>query len=159
MNCNLSTSDAISILSLVVNSLLAIWIVRTLQNNLANKRHLKDFLISEIKDLRFEYKKFFNELCSGNLRTKKIIPWLKLLNIKSHDTLNIINEKYNVKKNYLNSYQVELRELVTELDEFNSNYNENRKLALKEESFSKLIKFQQENSSKFSSIIIMINEK
>lgn len=159
MNCNLSNSDIISILGLVVNSLLAIWIVRTLQNNLANKRHLKDFLISEIKDLRFEYKKFFNELCSGNLRTRKIIPWLKLLNIRSYNILNIINEKYNVKINYLNSYQMELRELVTELDEFNSSYNKNRKLALKEESFSKLIKFQQENSSKFSSIIIKINEK
>jgi spore coat polysaccharide biosynthesis predicted glycosyltransferase SpsG len=54
---------------------------------------------------------------------------------------------------------VELKKLVTELDEFNLNYKENKKIALKEESFSKLIKFQQENSSKFSSIIIMINEK
>jgi hypothetical protein len=159
MNCNLSTSDIINLIGLIVHSTLAVYIVIILQKNLANKRHLKDFLISEIKDLRFEYKKFFNELCSGNLRAKKIIPWLKLLNIKSYNTLNIINKKYKVEKNYLNSYQVELRELVTELDEFNSNYNGNKKLALKEESFSKLIKFQQENSSKFSSIIIMINEK
>lgn len=159
MNSNLLTSDIINLIGLIVHSILAVYIVIILQKNLANKRHLKDFLISEIKDIRFEYKRFFNELCSGNLRAKRIIPWLKLLNIKSYDTLNIINKKYEVKKNYLNSYQVELRELVTELDEFNSNYNENKKLALKEESFSKLIKFQQENSSKFSSIIIMINEK
>jgi hypothetical protein len=159
MNCNLSTSDIINLIGLIIHSTLAVYIVIILQKNLANKRHLKDFLISEIKNLRIEYKKFFNELCSGNLRAKKIIPWLKLLNIKSYNTLKIIKKKYKVKKNYLNSYQVELKKLVTELDEFNLNYKENKKIALKEESFSKLIKFQQENSSKFSSIIIMINEK
>lgn len=155
----LSNSDIINLVGLILHSILAVYIVIILQKNLANKRHLKDFLISEIKDLRHEYKKFLNELCSGNLRTRKITPWLKLLNIKSYNTLKIINEKYKVKKNYLNSYQVELRNLVTELEEFNLSYNENKKLDLEEESFSKLIKFQQANSSKFSSIIIMINEK
>lgn len=155
----LSNSDVINLIGLIVHSVLAVYIVIILQKNLANKRHLKDFLISEIKGLRLEYKKFLNELCSGNLRTRKIIPWLKLLNIKSYNTLKIINKKYKVKKNYLNSYQVELRDLVTELDEFNSSYNENKKLDLKEESFSKLIKFQQANSSKFISMIIAINEK
>jgi hypothetical protein len=98
MNCNLSTSDIINLIGLIIHSTLAVYIVIILQKNLANKRHLKDFLISEIKNLRIEYKKFFNELCSGNLRAKKIIPWLKLLNIKSYNTLKIIKKKYKVKK-------------------------------------------------------------
>lgn len=80
---SLEESDIIAIIGVIINAFLAIWIVKTLQNNLANKRYLKDHLIQEVKDLRSEYKKFLNELYQGKLRPKQILPWFKLMNINS----------------------------------------------------------------------------
>ncbi|TRZ45137.1 hypothetical protein [Robertkochia solimangrovi] len=157
MICSLSTSDIIGIISLVVNSSLAIWIVWTLQNKLTNKRYLKDHLIGEIKELRLEYKKFMSDLHSGNLKPKKIVPWFKLMNIKVQDTMEILSKEYEINKDILKNYQIELRELVTEFEEFNKNYKSNQFIALKSDSQNKLITFQQKNNSKFNELIILIN--
>ena len=156
---NLSISDIINLLSIVVNSILAIWIVRTLQNNLANKRYLKDYIITEIKDLRLEYKNFINELHSGKLKPKKIVPWFKLMNIRVQDTMEIVSGKYKIDKDILKNYQLQLKKIVTEFEEFNSNYKENNCFELTEKSLREIVKFQQENNSKFNYIIIKINEK
>ena len=91
---SLEASDKIAIIGVIIKSFLAIWIIKTLQNNLANKRYLKDHLIQEIKDLRSEYKKFLNELYQGKLRPKQILPWFKLMNIKTQDVMEIVNQKY-----------------------------------------------------------------
>lgn len=155
----LTGSNIINILGIGVNSLLAVWIVRTLQSNLTNKRYLKDHLIQEVKDLRSEYKRFLNELNSGNLKPRRILPWFKLMNIKVQDTMEIISQKYDVKEDLLKSYQVDLRELVTELEEFNLNFKDNKVITLKESSLRELIKFQQTNNSRFNSLIITINDK
>lgn|SRR5690554_1106261 len=163
MDCNListlNTSDYISVVGIIVNSLLAIWIVRTLQSNLANKRYLKDHLIQEIKNLRNEYSKFLNELNSGNMKPQKVAPWFKLMNIKVHDTMELVNEKYKVDKDLLKNYQVELRDLVTEFEEFNTNYRKNCNIQLGSQSLRHLIQFQQKNQSKFNKLIININDK
>lgn len=163
MDCNListlNTSDYISVVGIIVNSLLAIWIVRTLQSNLANKRYLKDHLIQEIKNLRNEYSKFLNELNSGNMKPQKVAPWFKLMNIKVHDTMELVNEKYKIDKDLLKNYQVELRDLVTEFEEFNTNYRKNCNIQLGSQSLRHLIQFQQKNQSKFNKLIININDK
>ncbi len=163
---NLSNSDTIgvigliiSVVGLIINSILAIWIVKILQNNLANKRYLKDYLIEEIKDIRLEYRRFLNDLNSGKLKPKNILPWFKLMNIKVQDIMEIISKKYKIDKDSLKSYQIELRELVTEFKEFNSNYKENKFVKLNDSTLKELIRFQQENNSVFNSIIMKINEK
>ena len=156
---NLSISDIINITSTVVNSILAIWIVRTLQNNLANKRYLKDYIITEIKDLRLEYKNFLNELHSGKLKPKKIVPWFKLMSIRLQDTMEIVSGKYEIDKGILKNYQLKLKKIVTEFEEFNSNYKENKCFELTEKSLKEIVKFQQENNYKFNYVILKINEK
>ena len=155
----LSNSDIISLISLIVNIFLTIWIVKTLQKNLANKRYLKDYLITEIKDLKAEYGKFLSELYSGKSKPKRITPWFKLMNIKVRDTMEIVPKKYKIDKEILKNYQIELRNFVTDLEEFKSSYKDNEMVVLKEESMVELMKFHRNNNSKFSSLIIKINEK
>jgi len=155
----LSNSDIISLISLIVNIFLTIWIVKTLQKNLANKRYLKDYLITEIKDLKAEYGKFLSELYSGKSKPKRITPWFKLMNIKVRDTMEIVPKKYKIDKEILKNYQIELRNFVTDLEEFKSSYKDNEMVVLKEGSMVELMKFHRNNNSKFSSLIIKINEK
>jgi len=126
---------------------------------LANKRYLKDYLIAEIKDLKAEYGKFLSELYSGKSKPKRITPWFKLMNIKVQDTMEIVSKKYKIDKGILKNYQIELRNFVTDLEEFESNYKKDNYIQLSSKSQGELIQFQQDNNSKFSSLIIKINEK
>lgn len=158
-NSILSVGDIISIAGIIINSTLAIWVVKTLQNNLANKRYLKDHLIEEVKELRLDYRVFLNDLNSGKLKPKQITPWFKLMNIKVQDTMELLHTKYKIDNTQLNPYQIELRNIVTEQEEFNENYKTNKSINLKESSKRELITFQQVNSSKFNKLIIEINEK
>lgn len=155
----LEANDWISIAGIVVNSVLAVWIVRTIQNKLTNKRVLKDHFIMEIKEIRIEYKCFLNNLYSSKTVAKSIIPWFKLMNIKVNDIMDLINEKYNIDKAILNPYQNDLRELITENKDFIMNFESKDAIDFSEVSKTQFIKFQQDNNYLFNKIIVKINDE
>ena len=153
-----SISDWISIIGIIINSSLSILLVITIQNRLTNKRVLKDHFITEIKDIRSEYKIFLNNLYSNNTRVKSVIPWFKLMNIKVIDIMRTINEIYKIDENILNPYQNELRELITENEDFISSFNLEQNIIFSDNSKTKIIEFQQKNNSLFNRLIIEINK-
>lgn len=154
-----NTSDIIDISGIVVNIGLTIWIVIKIQNNLTNKRVLKDHFITEIKEIRAEYKIFFNNLYSNNITAKSIIPWFKLMNIKVNDIMELMNKKYKINKDTLSPYQNELRELVTNNKDFEKEYQSEFPITFSENSKSEFIKFEQNYNSRFNKLIIEINDK
>lgn len=151
-------SDWIALFSIVINSLLAIWIVKAVQIKLTNKRVLKDHLISEIKDIRIDYRNMFEQLSNNKLRPKTIVPWFKLMNIKTKDLLSIAKDKYNIRQDTLEPYQIELRETITELEEFVGSYKKNSKICLSQTSHGIITKFQQQNNHVFNKLIIAVND-
>jgi hypothetical protein len=154
---NLETSDWITISEIVVSAIIGIWIVRTVQNKLTNKRFLKDHLIEEVKGIRSEFRQFFQSLSNGKIRPKKVAPWLKLMNIKIRDVMSIVNSEYGLSSKKLEPYQVDLRALVMEFPEFEANFQRNTLIKLNEESQTRLIHFQQNHSHLFNDLIIEIN--
>ena len=72
-NYSLDFSDYIEITGIIVNFFLAIWIVKTIQNKLTNKRVLKDHFISEIKELRVEYNAYIKDCYDGKLIPKETL--------------------------------------------------------------------------------------
>ncbi len=155
----IEVSDWISIAGIIINSVLAVWIVKTIQNRLTNKRVLKDHFITEIKEIRTEYRCFLNDLYTSKKTAKSILPWFKLMNIKVNDVLNLINEKYKTDTTILNPYQNQLRELITENEDFISQFKNDEPIEFSEESKTQIIKFQQDNSHLFNKIIVQINDE
>lgn len=158
LQLKISTSDYISIVAVLINLALAIWIVRTLQNSLTNKRYLKTHFIDEIKKIQEDYRSFLDSLYSKKLKPKEIIPWFKLMNIQIQDLMSLIKEKYKLDKDPLKNYHTSLRLTITELDEFIENYNDNNEIELGKDSLEKIIKFQQDNNSEFNKLIVKIND-
>ncbi len=152
-------SDWISIAGIIINSVLAVWIVKTIQNRLTNKRVLKDHFITEIKEIRTEYRSFLNDLYTSKKIAKSILSWFKLMNIKVSDIINLINEKYKIDKTILDPYQNQLRELITENEDFISQFKNNEPIEFSEKSKTQIIKFQQDNSHLFNKIIVQINDE
>ena len=156
--CTPEVSDWISIASIIVNAILAIWIIKTVQDKVNNKRILKDHLINEIKEVRDEYRFFLNQLFSNKIKPSHIAPWFKLMNIKINDLLDLISQKGSIDKNILNPYQIELRDTITELDEYISNYISDEKILLSPISQIKVIRFQQKYNHLFNKAIVKINK-
>jgi len=153
-----SVSDCINIISILVNSVIAIWIVYTIQNKLNNKRVLKDFFIEEIKDIRSQYKSYLSDLVSGKIQPKTITSWHKLMSIKINDIMLDLQTTYKCDKDFLRPYQIDLRELITENIDFIEQFNK-KSLQLSSESINQILKFQQNNNKLFSDLIIKINNK
>lgn len=156
--CSLGVSDWIALIGVIVNSILAYWIVRTIQNKLTNKRVLKDHFINEIKEIRNDYKTCLNNLYLNTTHPHRVIPWFKLMNIKVTDLMTLINTKYKIDKDKLKPYQIELQELITNNEDFMNQYSKADKVVFTENSRSQLIKFQQSHNQLFNAIIIAIND-
>jgi hypothetical protein len=149
-------ADYINIVSIITNIILTIWIITNIQDKSNNKRFLKDHYINEIKDLKNDYKMHLSNLYNCKVSPKTIIPWFKLMNIKVNDVMDEIHCNYGISEDFLNSYQNELRDLLTDNEDFNNQFND-EKLIFSASSKNSIIKFQQENNKLFNQIILKIN--
>lgn len=154
---SLEASDWIDFIGIIVNSFLAYWIVRTIQNRLTNKRVLKDYFISEIKDIRTEYNVCLNNLYLDNTKPKGIIPWFKLMNIKIEGLMKEMNRTYGIDSAILNPYQYELRDLITDNADFTNQFSSDNSIIFSEPSKIMFTMFQQRNNQLFTNIIVAIN--
>lgn len=156
--CSLDKSDWVDIIGLGVNSALAFWIVKTIQNRLTNKRVLKDHFINEIKEIRNEYRTCLSNLYANKTHPKTVLPWFKLMNIKVNDLMSILNTKYKVDKNLLMPYQRDLQELVTNNEDFMNQFKSDKPVEFSDSSKVQFIKFQQEHNQLFNDLIIKVND-
>ena len=151
-------SDLINIISIAVNIILTLIIVYVVQKNVNNKRVLKDHYINEIKVIREEFRNHLNSLYAGKLCPKNIIPWYKLMSIKLYDLAIDLNDTYCSRLDIFNEYQNTLRDLITESNDFNIQFN-NSTLVVSPKLKNDIIKFQQNNSKTFNELIVYINNK
>lgn len=154
----MDTSNVIDLIGIIINAILAYWIVYTLQNRLTNKRVLKDHFIDEVKVIRDDYRNCLSNLYSDKTFAKNIIPWFKLMSIKIDDLMSVINTKYNIDKDKLFAYQNTLREIITENEDFIRQFESGNAIKFSERSKNLFIKFQQEHNHLFNEIIIEIND-
>lgn len=153
----MESADWIAAAGLLVNSALAFWIVKTIQNKLTNKRVLKDHFISEIKDLRSEYKIFLEDLYNDKIIAKNALAWFKLVGIKADDLINFLHKKYKVDKKRLRKYHMDLHELVTNNSDYINQFNTNTPIVFSENSKRRMIQFQQNNQI-FNDLIVFVND-
>lgn len=151
-------SDWISIVSLIIHSLLAVWIVTNIQKNQTNKRVLKDFIIKEFLDIRSQYKNKIDNIYYSKVHPKPLLPWFKLMNIKVRNLMSIANSKYKINENKLHPFQVQLREMITENESFITAYSSDCEIKLSDSDKTKIIQFLQENIHLFNDLIVEIND-
>jgi hypothetical protein len=151
-------SDWVQIFGILVNAGLAVWIVCTIQNKQTNKRILKDHFISEIKEIRNDYRIFLNSLYSNHLSSATVLPWFKLMSIKIEDLMALTGTRYSIDKKILSPYQNDLIKLITDNEDFISQFKNGKEIVFSEKSKAQFIKFQQDNAHLFNEMIIKIND-
>lgn len=144
---------------MVVNVVLTIGIVRTIQNKVNNRRVLKDYLIKEVVEIRDDYNSFLKELFDGKVLSHDVAPFFKLMNIRANDIMAILTKKYKVNEKELKPFVYNLPNIITNAPEFNAGFRSNSAVACATNTRLRLINFQQSHNKIFNSIIIEINDK
>lgn len=153
----LNSSDVISILSIIINSFLIIYVASKIQNDINNVRFFKDYIINEIKLLKNRSCDFLDELEKGKLTTKLIqTSFISITN--EHNALDsILRETYNSEYlSILNSKIIMFQAQIEENERYKMNFKQNKRWQLDSELKSQLVELRGEiltQSHKLSSII------
>jgi len=157
-NYSLDFSDFIEVIGILVNFCLAIWIVKTIQNKLTNKRVLKDHFISEIKDLRVDYNEYIKNCYSGNLIPQDTLRWFKLINIKTIHLMNDVTDLYNVTSPELNSFHNDLRDIITNAPEYSANFRLNSPVVFTSATKRRIDLIQLNHYGLFNKLVRLVND-
>lgn len=157
-NYTFDFSNFIDLLGIIVNSALAFWIVRTIQNKLTNKRVLKDHFISEIKEIRSEYNEYIKNIYNGSVVPQEALRWFKLQNIKKIHLMEDVTNIYKISSPQLTTFHTDLRELVTNSPEFSNNYRSNLPVSFSTATKRELDRIQLTYNGIFNKLIIKVND-
>lgn len=157
-NYSLDFSDYIEIFGIVVNSFLAIWIVKTIQSKLTNKRVLKDHFISEIIELRIDYNSYIKDCFDKKVLPKDIPRKFKLIHTKKTHLMKDVMELYKISCPDLDIYHDELREIITNSSEYNANYRSNTPVAFTHNTKRQIELIQSTHYGLFNKLIRFVND-
>ena len=156
--CEINWEIIVSICGIIVNSILAWWIVSSIQKRQNNERVIKDHFIEEIKELRSNCRAFLSSIYKGEKKYHEIIPTLRLLGMKASHILTALSYGFNIDKDYLNSYIVEMNKVITDDENYIKCLNSSQQIELTQLSLDKLMKFHAAHQSKFNDLILTLNE-
>ena len=120
-----STSDIIAIVDIVINAILAIIIIVIIQKKMTTKRVLKDYFINEIKTIQEEYSFFIQDIIAGKQNAKSLLPWFKIMNMRISRLEKTFQKELKIKPS-IHSLSTELQISITETDEFNDSFKEDK---------------------------------
>lgn len=154
--CCITISNCIAIVDIIVNAVVAIWIVKTIQNKSTNRRVLKDLIINDIKEIKKEYNDFLTEIDNDKILAKDIVPKLKSLSMKINNMMELIPKSYKIQKNLLDPYQKDLNIIITNDNDYSNSYKENK--AVKFSNKTQFVEFRQKYSHLFNDLIVKVND-
>ena len=149
---------SLTLVGIIVGGFLAVWVVKEIQNKLTDNRVLKDYFISEIKDIRDQYRSFVNDLLKGTVEAKSVMSWFKLLNIRTSDLMTCAQKKYGINHLLFEAYHYELLACITDSKAISEALTNNSNLNLYQDEKSQLINIQQKHLHLFNEAIIAIND-
>lgn len=145
-DCNAAVISAwVDIIGIIISLIFGFWISTNLHKKITSKRVLKDHLINEIKTLNDFYFNFINDLMEDKKKVKVMIALFKTMNIKIKKIMEIIHDKYDISNLYLTTYQIGLRNIILNCEEYESTFQNGGYLELSNETINELLKFRQQN--------------
>lgn len=140
---------------IVVNAILAVWIVNTLQKRQNNERFIKEHFIQEVKGLREDLKRQMNLLYLGRMKKAESVTRMKLVGIKAANIVNILQNCFFLDCSDLNNHLVNLNRVITDDEHFIHGTDENLRLTIG--SKRKLLELQESFYNSFNNYIIQVN--
>lgn len=154
--CSLQASDWIEITSILVNATIGIILAVIVSKRISNKRALKDYFISEIKDIRDHYRKFLIDLFGSKCSFNSTNSWFQVMNMRLMNLEKTLQEN---KRNFsftTKELNHDLRNLITDHEDFNNSYNK-PSVVISQVHKQEIIKKHSEISMALMETIVKIN--
>ena len=149
----------LSFVGIIVSAIIAVWVVRVIQNRLTDTRVIKDYFIDEIRDIRNQYRCFINDLMKGAVETRTIVSTCKLLNIRTSDLMRSACSKFKIDEKTFADYHYDLLSFITDCDSVIESYKNDEKAVLSQVEKVELISIQQKYAHLFNDVILKINDQ
>lgn len=147
---------SISVMSILVSAMVAIWIVDKLQRGLENHQQLKDYLSQEVLSVREQYRDLIRDLTGTTQTPKRIRSRFKTIGIYASDLLRLLNTQFGTPVDILLPFQTELSGIATECEEYNNASRRNRKFQYRKTTIDSILEFERSHDKLFNDILMTI---
>lgn len=147
---------SISVMSILVSAMVAIWIVDKLQRGLENHQQLKDYLSQEVLSVREQYRDLIRDLTGTTQTPKRIRSRFKTIGIYASDLLRLLNTQFGTPVDILLPFQTELSGIATECEEYNNASRRNRKFQYRKATIDSILEFERSHDKLFNDILMTI---
>lgn len=147
---------AISVMSIAVSAMVAIWIVDKLQRGLENRQQLKDHLSQEVLSVREQYRDLIRDLTGTTQTPKQIRGRFKTIGIYASDLLRLLNTQFGTPDDILLPFQTELLGIATDCVEYNNASSRNRKFQYRKATIDSILEFERSHDKLFNDILMTI---
>lgn len=145
--------SAITLGGLVVT----LYIARTISRKLDSERTLKNHFIEEVKDVRVHEERLFQYIISDKIRPHQLKSMMGSLNTSVGDLMNLLQSQYGVDSNYLNAFQWQYSQHITDDEDFTSNFKKNTEFKFKPQMLKDFTSYRADKIKLFNDLIVMIN--
>lgn len=155
----LEIGEYISLLEILVNIIIIIFITNFIQTKETTSRTLKDYFINELDKVILHYANLFNCL------EKEIVP-RDVINeftnsvSKLNNILTLIEKQYKLDYLFIINYIILLQRIVEDDENFSANYLDNKKTILHDDTVENIQKIRYDTFEKsIYELIIKVNNK
>jgi hypothetical protein len=150
-------SEIISIVDILINIILVLFIAHFIQRNQTNSRTLKDYFIKEVDKIHEEISNYLDSL-EGNLQPKSVNKWFTSRAAKINNIINAINSKYGINSMELVSDLICLQGIIESDVNFTRNFRMNSTTRLTNASLDEIQIYRSQKVKIFHEIITKIND-
>lgn len=120
-----------AILSIVVSTFVAYWIVVSIQKRLSDEQSFKTYLTHSVQQVKTSYANLFQQLINGKTHAQDLKRELSTNEKQIHELMRLINTKYTeIDNKYFDAWIVKMRNDVDGLQEYVDSFKTNKLVKL-----------------------------
>lgn len=152
-------SDWIDIFSIIADILIAVVVTKIVTQRLSADRELRNFFITEVRELSQKYKSFIQDVLDEKVVGKNAISYGKKASMEIDEVMRCVSKKYGIDKNMLKNVKKTLKFTLLNFSWHEKSGASENAIRLKNGEIFQLDRLHMSNCHSFNDLIMLINEQ
>lgn len=152
-------SDWIDIVSIIADVLIAVVVTKAITRRLSADRELRNFFITEVRELSQKYKSFIQDVIDEKVIGKNAISYGKKASMEIDEIMRCVSKKYGIDKNLLKNVKKTLKFTLLNFAWHEKSGASEDAIQLNNGEINQLISLHMNNCHSLNDLIMLINEK
>lgn len=136
---------------------ITLYIAVSISRKLDSERTLKNHFIDEVKIIREREETIFQYIIANNIKPQQLKSMMGNLNTNVGDLMNLLRNQYGIDDGFLNAFQWKYSQLITDDDDFTSNFKDDKKFNFKPQLLKDFSNYRADKLKLFNDLIVEIN--